>query len=58
MLNWWRNDAIPVNDTITKDNVNVNTNFLGFSVYDTLTFSSKAYIGDELVVSGTFSERM
>ena len=58
MLAWWRNDAIPMNDTITKDNVNLNTNPLMLNIYDTLTIISKSYIGDELVVSGTFSERM
>lgn len=57
MLNWWRNAAIPVNDSVTNY-VNINTNPLMLNVYDTLTFTSKGYVGDELVVSGTFSERM
>jgi hypothetical protein len=58
MLNWWRGDAIPVNDTVINDNVNINTNELDLIVDDTLTFTSKGYIGDEFVVSGTFSEKI
>lgn len=57
MLNWWGNDAIPVNDSVTKY-VDINTNPLTLIAQDTLTLTSKKYIGDELVVSGTFSEQL
>lgn len=57
MLNWWRNDALPINDSVTNF-VNINTNPLMLNVLDTLTVTSKKYIGDDLVVSGTFSERI
>jgi hypothetical protein len=58
MLDWWRGDAIPVNDTVINANVNINTNELDLIVDDTLKFTSKGYIGDEFVVSGTFSEKI
>ncbi len=57
MLNFWRGNAIPVNDSVTNY-VNINTNPLTLIAEDTLTFTSKSYIGDELVVSGTFSEKL
>jgi hypothetical protein len=57
MIDWWKGDAIPVNDSVTNY-VNINTNPLELTVYDTLTFTSKGYIGDEFVVSGTFSEKI
>ena len=57
MIDWWRGDAIPVNDTVTNY-VNINTNPLTQIANDTLTITSKGYIGDDFVVSGTFSEKL
>jgi hypothetical protein len=57
MINWWRGDAIPVNDSITNY-VNINTNPLWIDAEDTIMLTSKNYIGDELVVSGAFSEKL
>jgi hypothetical protein len=57
MINWWKNDAIPVNDSVTNY-VNTTTNPLWIDAEDTITLTSKAYIGDDLVVSGTFSEKL
>jgi len=57
MLNWWRGDAIPINDTVIKF-VNINANPLSLIAQDTIMLTSRRYIGDELVVSGTFSEQL
>jgi hypothetical protein len=57
MINWWRGDAIPVNDSVTNY-IDINTNPLTLIAQDTLTFTNKGYIGDEFVVSGTFSEKL
>jgi hypothetical protein len=57
MINWWRGTAIPVNDTVANY-VNINTNPLELIMDDTLTLTNKGYVGDDFVVSGTFSEKM
>jgi hypothetical protein len=58
MLDWWSGTALPINDTVINYNVDINTYSLEMVARDTLTFTSKGYIGDEFVVSGTFSERI
>lgn len=57
MLNWWRGAAIPLNDSVING-VNINTNPFWLNVYDTISITSKGYIGNDFVVSGTFSEKL
>lgn len=57
ILNWWRGAAIPVNDSVINY-VDINTNPLWVNAFDSISFTSKGYIGNDFVVSGTFSEKL
>jgi len=57
MLLWWRGTRLPVSDSVVRF-VDIHTNPLELTIRDTLTVTSRAYIGRDLVVSGTFSEEV
>jgi hypothetical protein len=57
MINWWKNEAIPLNDSVSKY-VDIRTNPIWITAQDTIMLTSKNYIGNDLVVSGTFSEQL